>query len=74
MPMSVEEGEILRREIDGFTLTPNRKRVEFSLPNWQVTMYRIEGQVGLIRVDLHEKVRDRRIHPPAYEQEVEVVA
>jgi len=55
MPMTKEEGEMLRKEVDAFTLTLSRQRIEFELVHWHVVMYRIAGQSNLIRVDLHEK-------------------
>ena len=67
MTMTKEEGEMLRKEIDAFSVMETRKRIEFALVHWHVVMYRIDGQLGLIRVDLHDKFRSERIVLPVKE-------
>lgn len=53
--MTPEDAETFRKELIGFQLRQDINRVEFTLSLYHVTMYRIRGQVGLIRVDFHER-------------------
>jgi len=77
MTMTKEESDMFRMELEGFWTAQSHSRNEFTLSKWNVVMYRIAGQKGLIRVDFKRRelyTEDDKRFLRSQEKETEVFA
>ena len=81
MSIGLDDSETFRREFESFHIQSGRQRIEFTLKDWYVTMYRITGQHNLVRVDFKKREIEGPIRLKAYgpkvlhpEHEGEIIA